>query len=226
VNTTASEYPWQTREYISHTINSTITKYTENVTLPGLLNPNTTYGLSNILAYQIVTVFDQMFPSFLGAINSSAQPLLRHQILTTGPMLLRMDFNPWLPPNDLPHHVARLATALTNAVRSSSSETVIGQAFDREIYVQVRWAWITLPLLIVLLTLVFLFATIMKTSKEKEDVGIWKTSAVATLVHGLPEEMQKDIKSSKNTYRAKTRKMKVRFVPGKGWRTSSHFTPR
>jgi hypothetical protein len=149
-----------------------MTKYTQNITIPGSINPNITYGLSAGRALRIVTIFDEIFPSFYTAANTTAQGLLRCDIALEGAIVTRsLDFNPWIFPNDVPNHILRFASAMTNAIRSVSSESAIGQAFNRETFVQVYWAWITLPLLIVILTIVFLLSTISKTSKKKRRSG-------------------------------------------------------
>jgi hypothetical protein len=47
----------------------------------------------------------------------------------------------------------------------------------------------TLPLVLLVGTLVFLIATMVKASKT--DVGIWKTSALAVLLHGFTDNARK-----------------------------------
>lgn len=66
------------------------------------------------------------------------------------------------------------------SLRSGSySSPVTGKSYSLRPYVSVRWAWLTLPALLVLLSLVVLLSTIIQTRQRK--VKIWKTSAVATL---------------------------------------------
>ncbi|KAF1952535.1 hypothetical protein CC80DRAFT_596616 [Byssothecium circinans] len=93
----------------------------------------------------------------------------------------------------------RLSTSLTNAIRSSSSREVVrGTAFSLETYVHVQWEWLIFPCILLVLTLVFLVATMVKTSKGAGESGpdIWKTSAMPSLVYSLPKEMQQQFNSS------------------------------
>lgn len=205
-------------------------EYVENVTVrsPSAANDSLAYGLSNDTALAVSLVFENIFPSFTTLEqNSEQQPTLRLPLL--GEHVLRFpDLNPWLPPNNVTLHMERLATAWTNAIRSSSSKNMTpGMAFTRETYVSVRWFWLTLPLSLLLFSLVFLAATIIKASRESERVGIWKTSAIATLLYGLPDYMQKKItlSAATGTPRAKAKDLRVKML-SKGWRISgSLFSP-
>jgi hypothetical protein len=133
----------------------------------------------------------------------------------------------------LTEHMRRLATSMTNVMRSSvSKEMVPGRAFSRESYVDVRWQWLTLPLGLLFVALIFLAATIVKSAIERDRVGVFKTSAYATLLYGLPDEMQNKITRSGSigTPRSKAKELKVRLQPNQGWRVSgnmfSPFAPR
>jgi hypothetical protein len=107
-----------------------------------------------------------------------------------------------------------------------------GTASSMENYVSVRWWWLSLPLGVLFLCLVFLVATVMKSSKEKEHVGVWKTSGLATLLYGPPDEMQRKITSSTSieTPKAKTKELMIKLMHEKGWRISgnrlSSMTPQ
>lgn len=79
----------------------------------------------------------------------------------------------------------RLATALTNVVRSdvNSYEMVPGLAYNRKQFIAVSWAWLTLPLALLVLSLVFLVSTIVKTSGDGDgEMVLWKTSAMPALI--------------------------------------------
>ncbi|KAF2184597.1 hypothetical protein K469DRAFT_739266 [Zopfia rhizophila CBS 207.26] len=228
-NTTAGPSPWRTEPFISRTLNSTLIFYDQNITVIGVHN-GTTYGLSNDTALQTIFIFDDILPSFVTVQNPLATPFLRGQVTLTGPpKLRRLDVNPWTEPNNVTHHIERLATALTNAIRSSNSSVPIyGKAFNKETYVTVRWVWLSLPVGLLLLSLLFLVGTVVKSSREREHVGIWKTSAVATLLYGLPDNMQKKITAStvEGTPRAKAKTLRVKLLPKKGWRASGNlFSP-
>ena len=162
--------------------------------------------------------------------NTSSEPLLRWR--TGHPTQVRtkiLDFNPWLSPNNITRHMERMATTITNAIRSStSSESILGQAFDNEIYVEVRWAWLSLPLLLLFISCVFLVSTVVKSATEKGQVSIRKNSAIATLLYGLPDHYQKRLakSDSKGTPRTRAKNLRVRLSATTGWRSSGNvFTP-
>ena len=119
---------------------------------------------------------------------------------------------------------------MTNAMRSSPDKRMTtGKAYSQENFVDVRWQWLTLPLGLLIIALIFLSATIAKSAAERDRVGVWKTSAYATLLYGLPDEMQKKItrSGSVGTPRAKAKELKVRLQPNLGWRISGNlFTPK
>ena len=236
-NDTIGPYPWVVEKTSGGLFS---TRYSENVTIDVVSDNRTShYGLNNITAQRTIQLFDEIFPSWTTQAEGAKESLLRYRFATT-PTLRTLEFNPWLPPNNISLHMKRLATALTNELRSSSSkEMVPGWAFSVENFVDVRWQWLSLPLGLLLSSAVFLLLTIMKTSREIKvsreqgtvGVGVWKTSAIATLLYGLPDEMQEKIKSSTSagTPRAKAKELKVKLLP-KGWRVSGNFlspmTPR
>jgi hypothetical protein len=127
----------------------------------------------------------------------------------------------------------RLATAMTNVIRSApSKEMISGQSFSREAYVSVRWEWLTLPIGLLLMSFIFLAATIFKSALEKDQLGVLKNSAILTLLYGVPDNMRTQLtrSSSRGTPRAKAKELKVKLNPNMGWRVSgnlfSPLTPR
>ncbi|KAI3530192.1 hypothetical protein CSPX01_15009 [Colletotrichum filicis] len=76
-----------------------------------------------------------------------------------------------------------LATSVTVSFRSFNGTDVIGIAHIVESYVHVEWSFLAVPLLTVLLTTLFLIAAIYQTYRQK--ASLWKSSVLATLVHGL-----------------------------------------
>lgn len=62
-----------------------------------------------------------------------------------------------------------------------------GHVFQTETCIQVRWGYITFPIALVLLTMVFLVAVIVETARQHE-ADAWKSSALALLFHGLDPE--------------------------------------
>jgi hypothetical protein len=89
-----------------------------------------------------------------------------------------------------------MATALTNQMKAvgSGNEDVRGVAYSQEVYIRVQWPWFTFPIVLLILCLVFLVATILKTSDGA--TGIWKTSATLALIYDLYKEAQTHLDSS------------------------------
>jgi hypothetical protein len=234
VNTTAGPSPWLAIPYQTENENGTDIYYTQNVSI-SVDNPsdgrNTSeYGTSNDTAAAIIQGFVDIFPAFTTTQDESAVPIMRYKTWSGGPAWNRiLEFNPWLAPNNVSRHMERLATAMTNVVRSASSkEMLTGQAFNQETYVDVRYEWLTLPIGLLFLSLIFLGATIFKSAHEVEDVGIFKNSAILTLLYGLPDAVRGKLtrSSSTGTPRAKAKELKVKRDPKMGWRVSGNlFSP-
>lgn len=87
----------------------------------------------------------------------------------------------------------RLAQSLTTWIRTSQKSSVdlgmgeaVGTIWRSETVVKVRWGWLSLPCVVLAGTSVFLGFTIMGT--RKKQLGIWKSSSLALLFHGLGKE--------------------------------------
>jgi hypothetical protein len=228
---TAVGTPWSTFTYNN---GDTDMVYLENVTISAPATEakftDLGWGVSNITMISTTMIFDQMFPAFTTVAHDSLDGLLRWRLghpTQVRTRLLKM--NPWLLPNNVTRHFERLATALTNVIRSDpdSHGFVAGKAFVAETYVAVHWAWFTFPLAMLCLSIIFLVATIVKTSKSANgDIGIWKTSAMPTLNYSLPQSMRHDL-TSLSTWRstpkngAKT--VRIRLIPNQGWRVSGQI---
>ncbi|KAK1579917.1 uncharacterized protein LY79DRAFT_521731 [Colletotrichum navitas] len=76
-----------------------------------------------------------------------------------------------------------LATSVTISFRSFNGTNVTGIAHTVESYIHVEWGFLTVPLLTILLTIIFLSGAIYQTYSHKAK--LWKSSMLATLVHGL-----------------------------------------
>ncbi|KAF2276583.1 uncharacterized protein EI97DRAFT_44792 [Westerdykella ornata] len=232
LNTTEGPFPWRTRKRLgADGVNGTVVSYIENITIqaPSSRNngQNTFYGLSNMTTIRTVSLFHGSFPFFTTADNATTRPVTRFRTFLKDALTAQLEFNPWLPPNNVTQHLNRLAAALTDAIRSSDSKEMLeGMTFSTEIYVSVRWVWLVLPLGLLLMSFIFLLSTIIKASIESERVGVWKTSAIATLLYGLPDDLQQKIKSSavKGTPRTKAKELRVKKL-SKGWRASGLFSP-
>lgn len=168
-----------------------------------------------------------MFPSSITAENLTAPSWWRVKIYAWDHNQLRpvTPENPWLVPENVTEYLERFTTSMTNVIRSHSShEFIEGRTYNQVTFVAVRWEWLTFPLMVFCLWLIFLVATMMKTSKHHDaDIGMWKTSAIPTLIYGLPPAVQKNIaEPSRWEHVSGTRptELKIRLVPKQGWRVS------
>jgi hypothetical protein len=232
VNITSEPMPWP------WVVNEDMYAYTQNIILepptssfdrPNGTIFNKTYTVDNTTMFNAMIVFDDFFPSYYTTEDTSADAVLRFKNYPAGPSTRTLEFNPWEAPNDIASHMERLALALTNVIRSSKDkEMLLGEAYNKENFVSVRWQWLTLPIGLLCISFIFLAATVAKSAVERDRVGVWKTSAYATLLYGLPDEMQASItrSGSTGTPRARAKELKVKLQPNKGWRVSGNlFSP-
>jgi hypothetical protein len=211
----------------SPTLSGTDIYYNEDVNID-IMSDNgtiTNYGVSNGTMLQTVAIFDDLFPSYITAKRMSDEPFMRNKMYETqkGPSTRKLLFNPWIGGN-VPGHMGRLATALTNAMRSSKSsrESVTGDAWIEEVFIAIRWEWLIYPFILLILSLVFLVSTMIKTAGDG-GTGVWKTSVMPTLIYGLPQEVREGIASSKtdpSVSKMGVKKVKIRLLPNQGWRVS------
>jgi hypothetical protein len=77
--------------------------------------------------------------------------------------------------------------------------------------VKIRWIWVTLPLSLLVFSFIFLLATVIRSSRDEDTVGIWKTSALAVLFNGLGDDVQSNVGPHvrMGEARSKARDMKV-----------------
>jgi hypothetical protein len=225
-NTTAGPSPWISFRIPEAEGGDTWTEYTENVTISapsqGLDAPQSKvddiqYGVNNNTANMVLCQFDDFFPSFYTKLGHSNVPQLRYKQWDAGPYRRTLKFNPLLAPNNLTRHMERLATAMTNVIRSSPSrEMVQGEAYEMENYVKIRWEWLSFPFALLILSLVFLVSTMIKTSGDG-SIGLWKTSAMPTLIYSLPKETQ-----TWGSGKGAPKKTRIKLLPDRGWRVSGH----
>ena len=209
-------WPWQADQLDEGVVELT---YWQNVTIQPLVNNATgpTYSVSNETIFQVMAVFDDFFPSSYTAKDAHTEPLMRSKNYFNGPYTQTLDFNPWQAPNNLTRHMERLATSMTNVIRSSTSKEMLqGNAYATEKYVLVHWTWLVFPFALLFLSLAFLVSTMIKTSKGTAT-GVWKTSTMPTLICGLPEETRQ-----KFTYNPHedAKKVRIKLLPNLGWRVS------
>jgi hypothetical protein len=156
--------------------------HNETIIPPG---QNTEFRVDNKTIFEFAYALSSIIPSSLTSPNASTPYSLKYHIYTGGGLsAIFTNFTAMRPPSNVSTSVEKLATALTNVMRSNpnTTEPVFGTG-SFEVYIHVRYGWLALPLVIVVATFGFLVATIGQASKAK--AGIWKTSSLATLMHGL-----------------------------------------
>ena len=229
-NTTPGLWPWDSWRIEDENGGGTFIVYKDDISIEpqalGQGHSNNTvssrrYGANNVTACNVMNIFNDFFPAYYTADNASAVPRLRNKEYGKGPSVRTLEYSAWQAPNNLTRYMERLATAMTNVMRSSrSKEMVLGKAFNQAQYITVQWTWLIFPLVLLILTVVFLSLTIARTSKDLAN-PVWKTSAMPTLINSLPVETQTQLPPVLTWGSArKTRKMRVRLLPNAGWRVS------
>ncbi len=106
----------------------------------------------------------------------------------------------WLPPSNVTQMVASLAHDMSTALRRSAIGFTtdipqwVGDAWEQETRVHIRWAWIILPGCLLLFSFLFLAVTISRSEENnKRKIGIWKSSILAVLFNGLGEDVQEHV---------------------------------
>jgi len=190
-------------------------------------NQGTSFSIENQTVLSTFAGWQDTVPFYLTKSKVDAPPI--HRFSSAGgksdPYTRQMEFNPWFDSHgSVPEFVADLATAMTNVVRlSKSSERVAGSLIVHESFVRTRWEWLSLPLILLMMTLYLLIATISQQQGEAGGgVGTWKTSGLATLLHGPdePTRAAMQTRTSLADVRLRARELTVVLNPGKGIRLS------
>lgn len=230
VNTTAGPSPWLSFPFFDELGGGTDIFYLQDIEIASISTNGRNfsgYGLRNDTALTVTQSFNDIFPSFTTANDTFEHPVMRYKVHREGPAYNRvLSFNPWLAPNNVSKHMERLATAMTNVVRSGPSNSMLaGEAFSLETYVEIHWAWLSFPFTLLFLSLVFLGATMTKTSGDGE-ISAWKTSTMPTLIYSLPPEVQNELGYSRtagSSFGGESRKIRIRLHPERGWRVSKQL---
>jgi hypothetical protein len=232
-NITQGSHPWHSTPFETEYQSGTDVVYLSDISIDLGVTADgrniTGYGTTNNSASYIAAGFQEIFPAFYTTNGNNTRPMMRWKTWQTGPPWSRaLDFNPWLAPNNVTRHMERLATAMTNVVRSAPSRTMLsGDAFVNETFIAISWEWLTFPFTLLVLSLVFLIATMIKTSRDGE-IGAWKTSAMPALIYSLPQDVRKDLVSSNSDEvesKMEARKVRIRLLPDQGWRVSGQLRP-
>ncbi|RDI81201.1 hypothetical protein Vi05172_g8850 [Venturia inaequalis] len=182
--------------------------YTANfsMTLPdphSVTGSTSTFGMDNTTAFKVWEVWTAIAPSTYNLLSyGDYRNVQKYFWIATPPRLIVVD-SPnfaWEPPNNITAHMANIILAQNQVLRRNSrrapdprpggggesvANVAVGQAFRNVQILKVRWAWIAMPFSLLLISGFFLAATVLRSSRD--DIGIYKTSALASLFGGLGE---------------------------------------
>jgi hypothetical protein len=85
---------------------------------------------------------------------------------------------------NIPQTFEAMVTSMTDQLRSNHNITVQGQTIDSVVFVQVQWAWLALPLVVQLFSVVFLLMVLVQSGRIK-DLPLWKSSTTAVLTYDV-----------------------------------------
>jgi hypothetical protein len=99
-------------------------------------------------------------------------------------------------PNNGQEHIttvfATLAESLTNTIRSSApASSISGQLGTSHTLLRVRWPWLTLPALCMVVSTGFLIRSIYES--HVDSTPLWKSGGLAYLAHGLDERSRERV---------------------------------
>ncbi|KAI1406759.1 hypothetical protein F5Y13DRAFT_197181 [Hypoxylon sp. FL1857] len=117
---------------------------------------------------------------------------------------------------NVPALMQEIADSMTEAFRNSANSTsVSGIGKNTVTYIAITWAWLSLPIALVVLTFVMLLIVVVRNNAR--GVAIWKSSSLALLFHNLDGWYESEIEA-RNPQDVKKRasEMTARAVNGGG----------
>lgn len=148
------------------------------------------FSVSNDTMFQTVTCLQDFLPSFLTGYNGRSTMPFRFANFDGAPYVKDMTFNPLADIAALNDRVGLMMTKVLLTVANGTNR--LGSSWENVVYYHVRWAWMSLPIVLLLFSLTFLLATIFR-SKEEQDIGIRKNSALAALLNGLTDNVRGEV---------------------------------
>ncbi|KAK2764181.1 hypothetical protein CKAH01_15787 [Colletotrichum kahawae] len=166
-----------------------------------------------------IPIYSQMMRDLTGQVSFGSRDISK----TTTPLLL-------YKADSVRQSMQNMADSITNEIRRNGSsvnpdQTIQGHVWIQQQFVVVRWAWLALPATKLLLTSLFLAATIVET--RRKDVGVWLSSPLALFFNGHLDSSGKDILSNASSKSLNTADGMVQVAAGlkasivKGSRTIS-----
>lgn len=223
--------PWEILHFDDGT---TDFRYTRNISIdaPSIASaygvtdnnpPNTSYGLTNDTMLQTSFAMDDFAPLVITLDSAASSANLKFEwVELTGQRTIPLDENPWLSNgfDGLTEHVELMAKIISTAMRAKAGnkadlEIVKGMAWDTRSHVHIRWPYMIFPLILLAFTLIFLVATVIKSTREEDQVRIYKTSSLATLFNGVGDDVQRSFGPNCRLGQARARAadLSVKLVP-------------
>jgi hypothetical protein len=82
--------------------------------------------------------------------------------------------------------MARISNSMTNRIPSADSQVVAQGIVLRQLsIIRIQFAWLVLPLVLILLSTILVIATVLTTRRSR--VPVWKSSILPLLYHGIRE---------------------------------------
>lgn len=160
-------------------------------------NSNLTFYVPDDTTLSTIFLFQDFFPSYLTAANTSAIPMLRtRNVVESPPRHWLYPTNPFASKDGAVDYIANMTKAVTNVIRAypGTSELFRGSG-SVETYIKVRWGFFALPLTLVCMTLALLVAVILDHRKHKE-CGIMKSSVLASMLNGMSDNVRNSFSST------------------------------
>ncbi|KAJ6008105.1 hypothetical protein N7540_012081 [Penicillium herquei] len=125
-----------------------------------------------------------------------------HDVASQSTFTLGFTMNDFLQTSNISEIVDSISTKLTDAMRADgSSQKIRGIAFRDEVFIEVRWPWIILPLCVVLGSVFLLLATTIAT---REGIFVlWKSSVLSLLMTDLDISPEYNFRSLRNVDEAR-----------------------
>jgi hypothetical protein len=176
---------------------------------------NETFFIPKNVNSQLLVSISDLMPAYFTVSNSSANPLWQYQNLNAEPTLYTFNDKLWPKPNNISEYFDRVASGLTTVIRNYPfSSTPVHGFGGLETYVHIQWGWFSLPVIVLLGTLILLVKTIVN-GPSRGQGGIWKTSLLASLLHGFEETSRLDFGDAweLSEMREKAESSMVTFTP-------------
>ncbi|KAI0148251.1 hypothetical protein F4776DRAFT_606813 [Hypoxylon sp. NC0597] len=117
---------------------------------------------------------------------------------------------------DVPALMQEIADSMTEAFRNSvNSSSINGIGRNTVTYIAITWAWLSLPIALVVLTFVMLLVVVVRNNAR--GVAIWKSSSLALLFHNLEgwDEAEREARNPQDV-KKRASEMTARAVNGGG----------